>query len=187
MQHAENEWEYDTADRVAHIVENFEDRADSLSTQLHLRWMIATLMHHVKAVHMTVPELVTLIAILAPVSRRPVINEWDYDVRGRVADALKCAHVDDLRTVKQLRWQLRQLLETVKITDLSVTELAAMLAVLAAANGRRLVTDTLEKALRPVLRLVDDVGGDTGSAALQLVELGAEPGDEVGCADLALN
>jgi hypothetical protein len=170
----DNEWDYDVPDRVTRAVNAFDER-DTLSTMLHLRWQIRALLREVKMADLTVPELVSIIAILAPVGERPVINEWDYDVVGRVTDAVDAMDTRDgyhACTPAKLCAQLRELMKAVKLTDLSVQELAAMLAVLAPANGRRLLTLTFAKILRPILRIVDGIDdvADDGDAALQLCE-----------------
>lgn len=176
-QQLENEWEYDTPERVALVVGALAPREDSVSTLLHLRWTIANLMSVVKMVHLTEAELTTFIAILAPTAR-PVTSKWDYGVTERVADAVsytKCAGLDD---VLRRRWQLRELMRTAKLTDLSVSELAALLAVLAAANGRRLLTNAVEEAFVPILRLVDNCA-DMGHTPLEFAEQVTDLDDEL--------
>jgi hypothetical protein len=185
----ENEWEYDVAGRVERAVHALSSRGDNLSTLLHLRWQLDALMDVVRMVHLNSSELAALIAILAPTSAHAVLDEWDYDVCDRVADAVgvdRCStRLQGLMRLQQLRSELLDLMERVKLTDLPVSELAAMLAVLAPANGRRLLADTVTKALRPILRLVDNIADDIadgGDAALQLVEQVAElPDDLAGC------
>jgi hypothetical protein len=178
MPHAENEWEYDSAERVSNVVDNFEGRGDNPSTLLHLRWLVSELLRHVKLVHLTEAELISVIAVVAPVAGRPVINEFDYDVRERVADALKSSDRHGLAGLEHLRWQLRELMQTAKIIDLSVPELAAMLAIFSPANGRRLLANALEQSLRPILSLVNDAA-DLGDAAAQLIELGDQAVDQL--------
>lgn len=87
----------------------------------------------------------------------PAANEWDYDVRERVANAVGCieARDGDMATLLHLRWTLSALMDQVHPTDLTAPELVGMIAILAPANGRQLVTQTIDKALRPILRLVD--------------------------------
>ncbi len=99
-----------------------------------------------------------------------VPSQWREDVGERVANAVDCmaACDGDVGTVLSLRWQVRRLMETVKITDLTAPELIAMTAILVPANGRRLATDAIEKGLRPVLRLIDT--RQTGDAPAQLGE-----------------
>lgn len=150
----EDEREYDVAARVEDVVSAFETRDSDLGTLLHLRWQADLLMQHVKMVHLSAPELVALIAVMAPVGHHPVIDDWDYGVRERVADAVKLPSDSGPEAMSQLRWELRDLMDTVKISDLSLPELVAMLAVLTAANGRRLLAERVEEALRPILRLV---------------------------------
>jgi hypothetical protein len=179
MGQCENEWDYDTPERVARVVAALAPREDNLSTLLHLRWAVAGLMRVVKLAHLIEPELVSLVAILAPAAARPVINGWDYDVRDRVAEAARC----EGGAASDLCRQVRDLMQTVKLSDLSVPELAAMLAVLAPPNGWRLLAATVEKTLRPILRLVDDCA-DLGNAAAQLVELGADLPNQFAGADL---
>lgn len=169
MLHAENEWDYDTAARIGTVVDNYEGRADNVSTLLHLRWQMRMLMQHVKMVHLTAAELVALIAILAPVGHRPIIHEWDYGVRDRVDDAARVDVDTSLRGVLRLRCELRELMESVKLTDLSVPELVAILAIITTANGRRLLAATVGKVLRPILTLVDDVA-DLGDATTELID-----------------
>jgi hypothetical protein len=165
----ENEWEYDTSARVACVVGALEPRSDSVATLLHLQWAVGNLMREVKMVNLTECELVSLLAVLAPVAVRRVVNEWDYDVRERVADAAVANWDGRLPTVLDPRAEICKLMETVKLTNLTVPELAAMLAVFAPANGRRLVAATFKEALRPVLRLVNN-GADLGDAALEFIE-----------------
>lgn len=104
-------------------------------------------------------------------------NEWDYDVRERVANAVDCIETrdGDLATLLHLRWQLRELMEHTNPAHLSAPELIAMIAILAPANGRRLVTESIEESLRPILRIVATDGGD---APTQLGERGADEPDE---------
>jgi hypothetical protein len=181
---AENEWDYDVPDRVLRAVNAFDTR-DSLTTRLHLRWQIDALLQVVKIINLTVPELAAMVAILAPAASRLVTNEWDYGVVERVTDAVDNTDTRDgyLRsTPDRLHAQILELMTTVKMTQLSVPELGALLAVLAPANGRRLLADTFEEALRPILRLVDN-GADFGDAALQLAEQLADLPDDLTCAD----
>lgn len=93
-------------------------------------------------------------------------NEWDYDVKERVANAVGCieARDGDMGTLLHLRWTLSALMDQVSPAELSASELVGMIAILAPANGRQLVTKTLSKALRPFLRLVDD-GAHLGDTA----------------------
>jgi hypothetical protein len=181
MSQPENEWEYDVADRVTRAVHALEARGDNLSTLLHLRWQVDALMQVVKMVHLNAPEVTALIAILAPTRAHPVIDEWDYDVCDRVADAVnihQAMRQARLMQLQQMRYELRELMETVKMTDLAVSELAALLAVLAPANGRRLLADTVTKSLRPILRLVNDIP-DLGEPATEFVELSTNTSDEL--------
>lgn len=115
-------------------------------------------------------------------------NEWDYDVKERVANAVGCIEDrdGDMATLLHLRWSIRELMGTVKMTDLRVPELVAIVAVLAPANGRRLVTDAIEEGLRPILRIVDNgdsipdgIGDDIRDAApLDLSEEDTDLSDE---------
>jgi hypothetical protein len=156
----DNEWDFDIADRVSRAVGALDTR-DSLSIALHLRWQINALMREVKVAHLTVPELVAMIAILTAAGP---------DVIGRVANAT--AHVAST-SVAGLRAQIHELMTVVKLGDLSAPELCALLAVLSPANGRRLLAVTLGKTLRPILRVVGDIVDDVADhrdSALQLCE-----------------
>lgn len=95
----------------------------------------------------------------------PAANEWEYDVRERVANAVGCieARDGDMGTLLHLRWQLKELMDIVKMADLTAPELIAIIAVLAPANGRRLVTEVLEEGIRPILRLIGGSGGDSAA------------------------
>jgi hypothetical protein len=178
----ENEWEYDVPERVSRAVDAVATR-DGVPILLHLRWQVRALMREVKMVHLTEAELVSMVAVLAPAVGRPVISEWDYGVRERVADAAASTGSYGLAGVAHLRWQLRELMGTVKLVNLSVPELAALLAVLSPAHGRLLLADTFEEALVPILRLVHD-SVDCGDAAPELAEQVADLDDKLAIADL---
>lgn len=102
-------------------------------------------------------------------------NEWDYDVRERVANAVGCikARDGDMATLLHLRWTLNTLMDQVDPGELSAPELVGMIAILAPANGRQLITQTLTEVLRPILRLVGDPI-DAGDAAAHLSEQNAD-------------
>jgi hypothetical protein len=182
MPQPENEWEYDAARRVARAVGALEPRDGDMGILLHMRWQVDCLMKVVKMVHLTAHELAALIAVLAPTAGRPVINGRGHDVRERVADAVKGSNDASLGALMRLRSELCELMDVVKLNDLSVTELVAMLAVLAPANGRRLLVDALDEALAPILRLVDNAV-DLRNVGSELAKIGADVGNELaGCA-----
>jgi hypothetical protein len=111
-------------------------------------------------------------------------NEWEYDVATRVHNAVASLQNrdGDLATAMHLRWQVRKLMQAVRLTDLSARELVSMLAILAPANGRRLIRGTFEEVLRP-LRLVDNAV-DLGDAPPELSEELPDHPDEVAGGDL---
>lgn len=94
-------------------------------------------------------------------------NEWDYDVSERVANAVGCIEPrdGDMATLMHLRWTLKALMDQVSPAELTAPELIGVIAILAPANGRQLITKALNKALRPYLRLVDNSPhlGDTAT------------------------
>lgn len=86
---------------------------------------------------------------------------------------------NDLNTLLHLRCYLYTLMDQVNMTDLSASELIAIIIVLAPIS-RRLVCDTFKEPLRPVLRLID-VGGQTSS---QFMEQGADLVDQFSSGDV---
>jgi hypothetical protein len=111
-------------------------------------------------------------------------NEWDYDIAKRVARAIEAMgpRDGDMAALLSLRWQVRELMEVVKITDLTALEVVALLAILTPANGRRLLRSTFDEALRPVLRLVNNEP-DLRDSVDQLVEHAADLPDEIAGGD----
>jgi hypothetical protein len=107
-------------------------------------------------------------------------NEWDYDVSERVTNAVGCLQTrdGDLGTLMHLRYTLNDLMDQVNPAELTVPELVGMIAILAPANGRKLITETLAKALRPILRLVDE-SIDLENPAAHLGEQDADLLDDV--------
>lgn len=77
---------------------------------------------------------------------------------------------NDLSNLLHLRSYLRTLMEQVKMTELSASELVTIITVL---NTRRLVCDTVKESLRPMLRL-----SIVGQTTPQLVEQDADLVDE---------
>lgn len=104
-------------------------------------------------------------------SKAGAANEWDYDVSERVTNAVGCiqARDGDMATLMHLRWTLNALMDQVSPTELTAPELVGIIAILAPANGRQLITQALTEALRPVLRLVDNAV-DPRKAATHLSE-----------------
>lgn len=111
-------------------------------------------------------------------------NDWEYDVATRVANAINTigSRNTDLAVLLHLRHQVRDIMGRVKMTELSSAELIALLAIMGPANGRRLIAETVEESLRPVLRLIGGEGG-VGVTAPEFGEEGADLYDQVASGD----